>query len=208
MRLSGFRVRPWLLAGLIATALAAPVFAGEEKKADEKATSGDEMHEKMMAEMAKYMNPGEQHALLRPLVGRWKAVVKSWSGPGEPQVSEGTSECTWVLGGRWIQDSFKGSFMDQPFEGLGLTGYDLMKKEYVSLWFDTMSTSVMTAKGSYDEAAKTFTYNATYDDPMTGKPSPMRQVLKLVDDKTHVFEMYGMVEGKEAKMMEITYTKM
>ncbi len=35
-----------------------------------------------------------------------------------------------------------------------------------------------------------------------------RSVTKIVNDNTHVFEMYGTAKkGKEEKMMEITYTR-
>jgi hypothetical protein len=35
-----------------------------------------------------------------------------------------------------------------------------------------------------------------------------RSVTRIVDDNTHVFEMYGTdKKGKEEKMMEITYTR-
>jgi hypothetical protein len=37
----------------------------------------------------------------------------------------------------------------------------------------------------------------------------LRSVLKIIDDNTHIFEMYGTGEkgGQEAKMMEITYSR-
>jgi hypothetical protein len=44
-------------------------------------------------------------------------------------------------------------------------------------------------------------------DPTTGKDVQMRQVLKTVDDKHLVMEMYDTKGGKEYKSMEIQLTK-
>ena len=41
-----------------------------------------------------------------------------------------------------------------------------------------------------------------------GKPMEMKTTLKLTDDKTCVYTMYGQMNGQEMKMMEVTYTKM
>lgn len=37
----------------------------------------------------------------------------------------------------------------------------------------------------------------------------LRSVLKIIDDHTHIFEMYGTDEngGQEVKMMQITYSR-
>ena len=209
MNLSGFRARRWVLAGLLATLLAAPSFAADEKKAGDKGMpAGDEAQQKMMAEMMKNMTPGEQHQYLKPLVGKWKVSVKSWMAPGEPTISTGTCEKSWALGGRWVEESFKGDMMGMPFEGMGLTGYDMMKKQYVNYWFDTMSTTGMMSMGSIDDAHKVLTMTGTYDDPMTGKPATSKGVMKIVDDNTHVFSMYGDMGGKQQLVMECTYIRM
>ena len=85
----------------------------------------DPAMEAQMAEMMKYANPGPQHEKLKAMVGTWDATIKSWSGTPEPMVSTGVMKNEMMLGGRLLESEFKGKWMDQPFEGYGLTGYDL-----------------------------------------------------------------------------------
>jgi hypothetical protein len=97
--------------------------------------------------------------------------------------------------------------MDKPFEGLNVTGYDNLKKKYVSVWLDNHSTGFITMEGAYDEAAKTTTYVGEYDDPLTGR-AKMRNVLREITKDRYVFETYQVgPDGREQKNMEITYTR-
>ncbi len=95
----------------------------KEMSAEEKAA---------MEAMMKAATPGDAHKNLARMVGRWDATVKMYAQPGAPaQVSTGTSVNKLVLGGRWVQESFDGNFMGMPFSGIGYTGYDNLKKQYV-----------------------------------------------------------------------------
>jgi hypothetical protein len=44
-------------------------------------------------------------------------------------------------------------------------------------------------------------------DPISGKDTEEKQTIKILDDKTCVMEMFNVVDGKDIKNMEITYTK-
>jgi len=220
--MSAVNPRSLLLATLVAccslTLLAGGVMADHHEKpkaaakakttaAPEKApVKTDPMHDAMMAEMMKYAMPGEAHQWLKKAEGRWDATVKMWAGPGEPQVSKGVSVHKMILGGRYLEQRFSGTFMEQPFEGYGLLGYDNKKKTYTSFWIDNSSTSMMTSSGTADETGKVVTMHASTDGP-DGKPMDMRQVTKIVDDNTHVFSMYGKMGEQETLMMEITYKR-
>jgi hypothetical protein len=160
-----------------------------------------------MAEMMKYANPGPMHTLLDPLVGTWKTVNKSWMGPGEPVVSEGTCERTWLLGGRFLQSKYSGMMEGMPFEGMEILGYDTKKKEYTSVWIDNMGTMMSVGSGQADQAGKVFTMTSTFDDPVSGKPVPFKMVTKVVDNNSHVFTMIGTRDGKDHTEMEIAYTR-
>lgn len=197
-----------LICGLLGCCLTAPALAlraGE--KAQTQAAQGEPAMDPMMAEMMKYANPGPEHEVLKSLAGSWKTVTKAWFGPGEPQVTEGTAEATSILGGRFLREEYTGIFMGDPFQGMGVTGYDLMKKEYVGTWVDSMGTGIAESKGRYDAAAKRFDYTATYMDPMTMKEKTWRMVNKIIDNNKHVFSMFDMMDGKEVMTMEITYTR-
>jgi len=194
-----------LVCGLLGCCLTLPAAAAETKAPAAKPAAPSE--KEMMDAMIKLATPGPQHAALKALAGSWKAVVKNFPPAGEPVVTEGTAEDSLILGGRFIREEFHGTFMGQPFEGYGLTGYDNAKKQYVSAWVDSMDTMISTQTGSMDKAGKTLTFHGTYDDPMTHKKMPSKMITKIVDDNSHVFEMWNLVEGKDHKEMEITYTR-
>jgi hypothetical protein len=54
---------------------------------------------------------------------------------------------------------------------------------------------------------KNITQKSHYDDPIRGSMT-WRSVTKIVDENTHLFEMFATDKsGKEEKMMEITYSR-
>lgn len=169
------------------------------------APAGDAAHEAAMAEMMKYAAPGAAHEVLKSMEGDWGASVKMMMGP-EPTVTPGTSVNRLILGGRYLEQRFTSTMMNQPFEGYGLTGYDNRKQQYTNFWVDNSSTEMMTGQGSWDAAAKTVTMKSEGTGP-DGKPMPMRMVTKMTGPDQHVFSMYAPMEGKEQLMMEITYTR-
>ena len=151
--------------------------------------------------------PGAAHKALEPLVGNWTAEVKSWMTPGAPPtVSQATAKSTWVMNGRFVQQEFTGDFMGKPFRGVGLTGYDNMKKKYSNVWIDDMHTSMFTSEGEGEN--NVITLEGKYDCPITDrKDLPMKQVLLIVSQDKHVFEMHDPTKGSDSKTMEITYTR-
>lgn len=162
--------------------------------------------QKEMEDMMKLAMPGAQHEKLKACVGTWNATVKSFMGGPEPQVSRGVAEMQMVLGGRYLEQKYKGTFMNQPFEGQGLTGFDNQRNVYQSVWVDNISTWMMVSEGNMDDASKAIEMKANAMG-MDGKPTQMRTEMKFVDPSTIVFSMFGDMGGKEAMMMEITYKK-
>lgn len=162
-------------------------------------------------EMKKYTEPNEHHKALEPLVGRWKTTVKIWMTEGaEPEISEGTSDNQWIMGGRFLQQNFRGEAMGKPFEGMGIIGYDTIAGEYTSLWLDNMSTGIMRGTAQFDSSSKTFTEKGTMSCPMTmEKDREMRAEWKIIDNNRSTYETFLKdKDGKEFKSMEITYDRM
>jgi len=195
------KTKVWMALALLVVCTS--VVADEPKKempADQKA---------MMEAMMKAMTPGEPHKLLDNMVGTFDAKVSTWMQPGAPpMVSTGTSVNSWILGGRFVEQKFSGSFMGQPFAGIGYTGYDNIKKQYWGSWMDSMSTGVMMSTGSTSDNGKTWKFTATMPDPMTGKDAPMEEKVTVTDKDHHMFEMWSPgPDGKMFKMMEISYTR-
>ena len=163
-----------------------------------------------MRTMMEAGTPGPQHALLAKADGKWTAEMTMWMSPGAPPATaKSIATNKMVLGGRYQETSFKGDFMGMPFEGTSTAGYDNVKKVFFSTWMDNMSTSILTMEGTWDEASKTINYKGSMICPANGKECTMREVYKMIDDNTHVMEMYGpdMQTGKEYKNMEIKFTR-
>lgn len=99
--------------------------------------------------------------------------------------------------------------MGMPFEGISTVGYDNYTKEFVSTWVDNMSTMIMVAKGTWDDATKSINMTSKMKNPANGLDCTIREVVKIVDGNNEVMEMYGPdpKTGKEFKMMEIKYTR-
>lgn len=175
---------------------------------------GNQPGEQMMPDWMKYGQTGKFHARLEPLVGRWTQSVKMWMAPGAPpEVSTGTCESKWILGGRFllqeIKEDVKADMDHPPFEGAGLIGYDNFKKKYTSVWVDNMSTAIMTGLGTCDDSGKVFTMIGHHDDVFTGTPNQkFKTITRIVDDNTVIDEMYVTgPDGKEFKTLEVTYTR-
>lgn len=197
-----------LVGGSISVAVAAGIALAEPKKGEDTMPKMDPQMEAMMAEMAKFAAPGPEHKWLDPLVGKWTMSNKSWMAPGDPHVSDGTAEYTWILGGRFMTYAAKGLMWGQPFEGFELIGYDRRAKNYSAIWVDNTSTALYTiSSGSYDEATKTFTFNAEWPNPMGEGKTPYKMTTKILGPDSHVFTMYDVSGGNETKMMETTYTR-
>jgi len=195
-------MRKTLTLGFALALCASSLFADDSKKA------ADDMQKAQMDAWMKASTPGDAHKKLNDMVGTWNVTVKSWMAPGAPPMeSAGTAVNSWVLGGRWIEEKFTGSFMGMPFEGIGYTGYDNIKKQYVGTWMDTVSTAVMMSTGK-GGSGNTYEFSSSMDDPMTGKPSPITEKVIFTDADHHTMEMWGAgPDGKVMKMMEIAYSR-
>lgn len=153
---------------------------------------------------------GENHKALARFVGDWEIGTKSWmDGPqSAPTVSKGTVETRWLMDGRWLIDKVTAEMMGQPFNGASLTGYDNVKKKYVGIWLDSMSTTMMTMEGNFVDPA-TLVMFGRYDDPASGEHDRLQRfVTRIEGEDRHVMtihELSGSVEGM--LMMEIAYTR-
>lgn len=155
-----------------------------------------------------YMTPGSMHEMMAKHVGEWKMVSKMWMEPNsEPVVSEGTVNAEMILGGRYLKMVAKFPMMGMQTEGWSLEAYDNGKKEFINIWIDNMGTGVAISTGKFDDATKSIIYNGKMYDPLAGKDVEFKSVSKMVSDNEMVFEMFGNFDGKEVKMMEITYTR-
>lgn len=163
-----------------------------------------------MKNWTNYMTPGEMQKMIVSWDGKWNTEISSWMSPdAPPEKSTGTSINKSVLGGRYQESIHTSTMMGMPFEGHGTLGYDNAKKTFVSSWIDNLGTGLIKLEGSWDAATKSITMKGMCTDPASGKDCEMKEVFKVVDDNTHIMEMYGPnpKDGKEMKMMEMKFKR-
>jgi len=156
-----------------------------------------------MGGMPAWMNLTEEHKDLGKLAGEWSAVVDfTPMGMGK---TEGSASAKMILGGRFIQQSFKGQVMGQPFEGLLHIGYDTVTKQYVSTWMDSMSPFLYVSRGVKKDGELSM---AGKEPDMTGtKLIDSRMVTKWVNENQYTVTFYSSMTGNEMKTGVITYTR-
>lgn len=151
---------------------------------------------------------GEAHQRLTAGTGEWKAVTRWWMDPnGEPMASESTFTREAVLGGRVVEDHWRGNFMGEEFIGEGRTGYNNVTGKYWSTWTDNMSTAVMVSHGEYDAENDQYVFLGDYVDPMTGETITTRTVITYPEEGQELMTMYETRGDDEIRTMEIHATK-
>ena len=163
------------------------------------------------AEMKAYEaagTPGEPHRKMAAMAGDYTVKVRSWHEPGAPATEEtGKATRSMALDGRVLVEQFEGTMMGAPFTGHGMSGYDNVTGQYWSTWNDSMSTGLMVSSGNCD-AQGTCTFEGSYNDPVRKAPVKIRMTSRWTGPDTEVFEMHGPdKQGREMKMMEMTYTR-
>lgn len=192
----------WLMAVAVAAFGAAALLAMATPAAAQDPEADMEMYMKLS-------QPGDHHAHLAKLAGKWKTEGKAWMEPGgEPTAMNGTMEAEMVLGGRFLKSDYEGSFMGQPFYGLGYDGYDNMNQKHVGMWMDTMGTYIGEWTGSCSAGGKVMTAYSEMKDA-SGTMVKMKSTTTMMGDDQYKVEMWMIApDGTEFKNMEFTATRM
>jgi hypothetical protein len=174
-------------------------FTEEQPKAPDSATAE---RQKAMEQMA---TPGEMHAWLAKATGSWKATGTCNCAAGTPTSAGGTAEFRMVMGGRWQEQTFQGSFENRPFTGYGLTGYDNGKKEFVSIWLDNHGTGATMSTGTLSDDQKTLTFKGTME--MGDTKIPFTQTITVESENKATMRIVGNMDGTESEFMQLTYER-
>jgi hypothetical protein len=217
-----------LVAGFMAALIAAPSFAQETATSPAAssavatspvaAPSGQPNEAEMMKQMMELSKLNENHKILSSLDGNWTYKIKFWMNPdpnAKPQESTGTATRKSIMGGRYVAMDVAGKMQmpgeggkmkEMMFKGMGIEGYDNVKKKFVASWVDNMGTGIEFSEGTYDPATKSFTYTSEVE-AVPGMKTQVREVIKLADKDHMSLEWYENQGGQEKKTMEINYTR-
>jgi hypothetical protein len=191
-------------------ALCATVFVSAGLLAQEK--SGEQMspqEQAMMEAWAKYMTPGEPHQKLAERAGKWTYTGRMWAEPGaDPVEFEGTATITSIMGGRYILEKAQGPFMDRPFTGMGIFGYDNLTQSYVGAWVDNLGTGIMRYEGTASDDGSTIRWVGDAPDLLNGRYQQSRSVDRTIDPDHAVSTFYATTpDGDEYQHMELRYSR-
>lgn len=153
--------------------------------------------------------PGAEHALLEPFVGVFRATIRIFFGPGDPQITFGTMNNSWDVDGLYLYQHFTGDAAPPPypaFIGRGYWGYNFSTRKYEGFWIDNSSSIMQHESGQIDPTGRVWTMHSEFVHPATGERIAKRSVIRLTDHDQHSMEawMTG-PDGREHRTMEIEY---
>jgi hypothetical protein len=164
------------------------------------------------------MKPGQQHAFLQQFIGEWTTTTRIRMAPGaQPIETKGTAKIVPAHGGRFIQQTNAGQFLMptpdgkmNPVEltGIGFTGFDNNRKQFVMCWTDNYNTGILSAAGSISQDQTTITMFGTMDEPMTGEMGKtVRYVTKLEGKDKFTFRIDEVQYGEPFNVVEVEYNR-
>jgi hypothetical protein len=155
------------------------------------------------------MTPGKMHEMLASRVGVWTADMTMWMAEGAPpSTTKGEAQYKMIMGGRYLQTTYKATMDNMPFEGMSLSAWDNAAQKLTETWIDNMGTGILIVEGTYNEATKATETKGTFIDPALRVEKEVREVTTMTDATHMTMEMYETIKGgKERKTMEIKYTK-
>ncbi len=163
---------------------------------------GEPDMEAMMKMMMEAAAPGEQHAGLMKAKGDWN-VHSEFSMGGMDAEGHGEFTAKSIIGGRFVLSHNVGDFMDTPFEGMAITGYDNIKGEYVGIWIDNFGTGVLYLTGQMERGSLVMT--GTTLSP--AGPHEMKIVTTYTDDNTMIDTFYDKPGEDWVQSGTVTYTR-
>ncbi len=179
-----------------------------KREANRSAAASPAGRDRAMTAWHKAMTPAAAHQRLDPIVGKFRARSQFWAGVGAPPESgEGESDHLWVLGGRFIEQRYRGKIADMPFEGIGFTGFDNVQRKYVGSWIDTMGTGMMNSLGVGQPTNGEIAFVSEIHEP-TGRRQTFRSIIRIANGDRHSYELWTAgPDGREFRTMLVEYTR-
>jgi hypothetical protein len=154
--------------------------------------------------------PDEHHEMMKRMAGEWDVRLEV-SPPGVPKpiVSRLTATVTPALGGRYMKEEIRGEFMGQPFESIGMFGYDTFDEKYHYTAFTNQSTASMRFEGYASQDGKTLTMYGEMDEPSLNVQDRMvKTVSYSPDEDTAILEVHDMhIGGDDTLVLRWVYTR-
>ncbi|MEO1007736.1 MAG: DUF1579 family protein [Planctomycetota bacterium] len=134
----------------------------------------------------------KQHDHLDLMLGTWEGTMRFRMTPDEEWTDfPGTVTREWIMDGMFVAEHVKATVMGMDFEGMGAIGYNSYTNSFESVWIENLSPAISTAKGTYDAASKTWTFEGSMHEAGTGKLVPHKWVHDASDPQKHTVSGYA-----------------
>jgi hypothetical protein len=158
---------------------------------------------KALAEAGK---PGAEHKKLEPFVGQWTFTMKLWTDPSQsPAELKGTVERKWIMDGRFIQETARGTCAKtgKTFEGLGLLGYDAAQKKFTGVRACGLTGTLSSGRIACDASGTRFECVKEECCPLTGQKIKARDEVVIESNDRIVTNFYKTINDREVKAGEM-----
>jgi hypothetical protein len=151
--------------------------------------------------------PGPMHAKLEPLIGKWKMTGRLRSAPDAPWTETASDvDRRWILGGRFVEERVASDIHGEPWEGLGLIGYDNTREQFTMAWFENQSTGTWFCSGRLVDGQIVFEGKNSHAE--TGEKERWGKWVLDLEGERHTFLGYNKdASGREFQSMEMTATR-
>lgn len=200
---------PGFLAGALCASILIPAFSAPPSSIEQDPEEGGADLAAMMERAKQYTEPGEHHRLLERFLGQWDTETRIFMGAQALAPSKGTSEFSWLMDGRWLQQRGSGSMMGRPLETFWIMGYDNFKMSYVATSVHTMDTSMIRSEGDLDPGGDVLIMYGTLDEYLTGEHDKMvKSVYRFLSEDEIVMELHDLPIGeKNTKVVEVRFKR-
>lgn len=154
------------------------------------------------------MTPGEPHAWLAKLEGKWKTSARLLTEPDGPAVEmTGTSEFKMLMDGRFLVESHDAGGSAGPFRGMGMLGFNNITGKYERVWFDSNSTAMLRSEGEYVAEGNSIRWTDQRSDPRTGRVIETTSKLTVESDTAMTLLTMESLNRETFKALEVHYRK-
>ncbi|GLU55206.1 hypothetical protein Dfri01_46670 [Dyadobacter frigoris] len=164
-----------------------------------------------MKQMLDYSGPGENHAILNQLAGKW-----NFMDPKRPYIKgtlsrkpiyDGRFYTVEITGGKLPLPVGNGKMKDGNYQNLQIEGYDNPKAKFVTTSINNhIGSDIEMQFGSFDKEKNTFTYEWETE-LIPGLKKTNRRVLRIIDMQHYIEEYFELQDGHQVKIRELDYTR-
>ncbi|MBL0928172.1 MAG: DUF1579 family protein [Phycisphaerales bacterium] len=150
--------------------------------------------------------PGEAHKWMGQFVGDWTVTFSAMADGKAKEVATAEFSAKYVMGEKFLHMEWDGRWQGQFYRQIGSLGYCNAHKQYEYSAISSRGTATEFLTGSVSSDGKVLTLSG--DGVHDGTKGKLRAVVTVVSkDKVTDEFFFTAAGGKEAKVMEATYTR-